>query len=161
MEKEQKTAPVEQVKPAPFNPFLTLNSEELTALVSSFNKQWKASNALNIALAQTEHSCSENDAIFVAWLKSEASSVLDRNAVTDSVKFISNMLPGVAFTQSETVTLGLIEGSYSALKVELRKTVGIRVRDYALGKWTQSSAQAILEKVYKHLKISEKDWMRA
>lgn len=145
---------------ASFNPFTKLSPEQITALAGSFNKQWRAAHSMDIAIAQTEFTISENDATFFAWLKSEADSVLDRNMVTDAVKFITSMLDGVAFANSTAVSLGLIEGRYNNLKVELRKTVGIRVRDFAHSKWAQVTATAILDKVYEKLTITEKDWMR-
>lgn len=143
-----------------FNPFDKLTAEQLTALAGSFNKQWRDAHGMDIALAQTEFSISENDATFYAWLKSEAESVLDRNTITSAVKYISNMLEGVAFPKSSAVSLGLIETKYNEVKVNLRKTIGIRVRDYATGKWQSTTAQGILDKVYEKLGITEKDWMR-
>lgn len=143
-----------------FNPFNALSAAEITALAGNFNKQWRSAHALDIALAQTEYQCTENDATFYAWLKSEAVSILDRNAVGDAVKYITNLLNGVAFPNSADVTLGLIEQSYNGIKVELRRTVGIRVRDFATGKWESNTAQAILSKVYAKLGVKEKDWMR-
>ena len=150
----------EASKPQPFNPFERLSAEHITALAGSFNKQWRDAHAMDIALAQTEFTISENDAIFFAWLKSEADSVLDRNTVTNAAKYISSMLEGVAFPKSTDVSLGLIETKYSEVKVSLRKTIGIRVRDYATGRWQSTTAQGILDKVYAKLGITEKDWMR-
>jgi len=145
---------------AAFNPFEKLSAEQVTALAGNFNKQWRAAHSLDVALAMTEYSISENDATFFAWLKSEAEAIIDRNTVSDTVKYITSMLNGVAFPNSCDVSLGLIEQRYGSLKVELRKTVGIRVRDYATGKWQSDTAKAIMEKVYNHLKVTEKDWMR-
>lgn len=165
---KQENAPTEQPIPAPeqsevkaaFNPFVVLSGDEIAALAGSFNKQWRAANAVSVVLAMTEHGCSENDAVFVAWLKAEANAILDRQSVTNAVKFIDAQLTGVAFPASTKVSLGLIETAYTALKTELRKTVGIRVRDAAQGRWQAVTANAVLDQVYEHLKITEKDWMR-
>ena len=154
---QTETRNVEQVA---FNPFTTLSADQISALAGSFNKQWRDAHALDIALAQTEHGISENEAVFTAWLKAETDSIMDRLAVTSAVGYINNMLQGVAMPSSSEVSLGLIEGRYNELKVSLRKTVGVRVRDYATGKWTAVSSGGILDKVYKHLGITEKDWMR-
>ena len=156
----EQATPAATQKAEAFNPFTKLSPEQLTALAGSFNKQWRAAHSLDIALAQTEFQISENDATFFAWLKSEAESVLDRNTVTDAVKYISSMLDGVAFPNSTEVTLALIAGRYDGLKPELKKTVGIRVRDYAHSKWAQSTASAVLTKVYEKLGVKETDWMR-
>jgi hypothetical protein len=93
-----------QVQPV-FNPFEKLTAEQLTALAGSFNKQWRDAHGMAIALAQTEFGISENDATFYAWLQSEAESVLDRNTVASAVKYIGNMLEGVAFPKSTAVSL--------------------------------------------------------
>jgi hypothetical protein len=154
----QGAAPVTPV--TVFNPFEKLSAEQLTALAGSFNKQWRDAHGMAIALAQTEFQISENDATFYAWLQSEAESVLDRNTVASAVKYIGNMLEGVAFPKSTAVSLGLIETKYNEVKVSLRKTIGIRVRDYATGRWQSVTAQGILDKVYAKLSITEKDWMR-
>jgi len=161
-----KTAPAKQdaatsnTAAQTFNPFTALSTDELTALAGSFNKAWRDAHSMDIALAQTEFSISENDATFYAWIKSEAVNVLDRTTANTAAKFISNMLEGVAFPHSSATSLGLIAGKYNDLKVNLRKSVGIKVRDYACGRWANVTANAILEKVYLHLGITEKDWMR-
>jgi len=157
---EQPNAATEQASPVPFNPFTVLDGAELTALASSYNKQWRQAHALTIAMAMSEFQCSENEAIFYASLKADASSIIDRDSVNDTVSSITGLLRGVAFPKQSDVSLAMIEGHYSELKTELRKTAGIRIRDFAHKEWEQATADAIMSKVYKHLGIAEKDWMR-
>lgn len=146
--------------PVPFNPFTHLTAEEVTSLAGSFNKQWRDTHALTMAMAQTEHKCSEIESLFFAWLKAEATAIVDRNNVSSAVSYITNLLQGVAFPASSEVTLGLIETRYAELKASLRKAAGIRIRDYAAGQWQSETASAILSKVYAKLGVSEKEWMR-
>lgn len=145
---------------APFNPFAVLTVEELMALAGSYNKQWRQAHTLDIALAMTEHGCNENEAIFYASLKADAQSIMDRAAVNDTVDSITGLLRGVAFPKQRDVSLALIEGHYTGLKTELRKSAGIRIRDFAHKEWEQVTADSIMTPVYKHLGIMEKDWMR-
>ena len=153
------TAPTGTVQA--FNPFLTLTEPELAALVSSFPKAFRDAQALPIALAQTEYKCTENDAIFVAWLKDEATKIMDRDAVNGAVAYITNLLAGVAYPDSAEVTLELIATSYNGLKVNLRKGAGIRIRDKANDKWAMATSTTILSAVYKRLGVKEADWMRS
>jgi len=146
--------------PPPFNPFTALDGAELTALASSYNKQWRQVHALTIAMAMSEFNCSENEAIFYASLKVDAASIIDRDSVNDTVSSITGLLRGVAFPKQSEVSLAMIEGHYSELKTGLRKTAGIRIRDFAHKEWEQTTADNIMSKVYKHLGIAEKDWMR-
>lgn len=146
---------------AVFNPFQYLSAEQLAALTGSFTKQWKESKdrVLYMTEAQSEFGASEAESLCYAWIKSEAESICDRNAVNEAVAAITSLLPAVARAKND-VPLDLIATEYETLKASLRKTVGVRVRDFAMGEYDSASAQKLMDKVYAKLEVSEKDWMR-
>jgi hypothetical protein len=141
-----------------FNPFLKLTAEEIAAIAP--NKAFRDTNAVAIALAQTEFGISENDATFFAWLKSRAEKVIDARDENDAVTFIFNFREGVAFEKSRKATLALISERYNNLKVSLRKPVGIKVRDKINDEYRGQTAQVILDHIYSALNVVETDWMR-
>ena len=153
----QKTEVSTQV--VPFNPFAVLNIEQVTAILSKFPKAWKDAHTIELSNAQTEHKCSDAEAIILVWLQSEAQSILNRKQVASIADQIEPLVASVGGTQS-AMALDLIATMYNSIDLALRPEVGIRVRDRIQKSMVSAIAETKLKILYEYLKITEKVWMR-
>lgn len=148
-----------EVKPAPFNPFAALTLEQLTELLGKFPKQWRESHTVELSNVQTEYGISDSEAIFLVWLQDEADSrILAKQVYKTAVKIIG-LVDSIGGTQSKAA-LDMIAMAYNELPLSARPECGIKVRDAVKKNMVTAIAEAKLEVLYKHLGVTEKQWMR-
>jgi len=143
----------------PFNPFMQLTIPELVALTSRYTKAWKVAHAVDIAVAQTEFTCSVEEACFFADLKSTANGIIDRETISSMGDRLASLVRGIG-TASREITLNLIKSDFDSLKPELRNDVGRRIRDIVSREYESATATRLMTILYEHLGVREKDWMR-
>ncbi len=158
-ESKQLTEQVATKLGVTFNPFDKLSVVELVALTGRYTKAWRNAHSVDVALAQVEFSCSTEEACFYADLKSTASAIIDRDTISTVGDSIAGLVRGIGTAQKD-VSLGLIKADYDTLKPELQNEVGKRVRDITNKTYESATASKLLQILYTHLGVREKDWMR-
>jgi hypothetical protein len=155
---ENSTQQPEAVKVA-FNPFTVLSVTEIVALAGTYTKAWKSAHIVDTSLAMSEFGCSEEEACFYADLKGKAAGIIDRDTVRTIGDKIAGLVRGIG-TPSREISLNLIKMDYESVKVELRAEVGKRVRESVLDVYETATGDRLLQILYTHLGVREKDWMR-
>ena len=143
----------------PFNPFTKLAIGELVALTGRYTKAWRVAHSVDVALAMAEFNCSVDEACFYADLKSTAVGIIDRETISSVGDHLAGLVRGIGTTSKE-ISLNLIKADFDTLKPELQNEVGKRIRDVTNKTYESATASKLLNILYAHLGVQEKNWMR-
>lgn len=127
-------------------------------MAGRFTKAFRKQFEERIDEIQTEHSCSTDEACFAVYLQNDARAILTRERVRSASDEILDLLDEV-IQKDAALALNSISDIYSNVPKASRVDVGKRVRSGALDTYTMKLANKMLEKVYEHLKVKEKEWM--